>query len=120
LNRHKKRVLESVEKATQDMAKDIRTWGDKRAELKTRLDDLEFTQYFTSIPLTKEAVENLVENVSPLVIMEYLFIAKVYCSENLNIKKEPPQWIMKKYYSISQYIEVELVDLLKWTMEYFI
>jgi hypothetical protein len=113
LNRHKKRVLESVEKATQDMAKDIRTWGDKRAELKTRLDDLEFT-------LTKEAVENLVENVSPLVIIEYLFIAKVYCSENLNIKKEPPQWIMKKYYSISQYIEVELVDLLKWSLEYFV
>jgi hypothetical protein len=114
------KALEEVGNATRKMALDIKTWGDAKAEINTHLGDLKFAQYLTSIPLTKEVMDRLVENINPVVIIQYLAIIATFCSKNLNIKMSPPKWIIRKYYQITEYTDVESVDLIKWAIEYFI
>jgi chaperonin cofactor prefoldin len=110
-------ALVAVDHVTQEMAKDIKTWGSARAELNAHLDDLKYAQYFTSFPLTRDRLDSLVDNITPPVIFQYLYITETFFSRNLQVKMKPPKWITKKYYKIGEYTDVELVDLLKWVRE---
>ena len=113
------RALTTVEKATQSMIKELKEWGDARAELGGYLEDLKRARYFTEVPLTKEGLNGFVDDVGPLIVGEYLQIAVLWCLRKLNPKMRPPEWVTRKYYSIATYTEVELADLMRWASEAF-
>jgi hypothetical protein len=112
-------ALSAVEQATQRMAEDIRAWGDARAELQVYLDDLKRARYFTRLPLSNEALDSYIQDMSPLVVSQGLQIILLWCVRKLNLKFRPPTWVVRKYYNISQYTDVELVDLVRWSLEAF-
>lgn len=111
------KALTTVKQATEKMAKDLRQWGDKRAELGVYLDDLKRARYFTRLPLSNEALDSYIEDISPLVVSQGLQIVLFWCVRKFNPKLRPPKWIMRKYYSIGEYTDVELVDLVRWSLE---
>jgi len=111
------KALTTVKQATEKMAKDLRQWGDKRAELGVYLDDLKRARYFTRLPLSNEALDSYIEDISPLVVSQGLQIVLFWCVRKFNPKLRPPKWIMRKYYSIGEYTYVELVDLVRWSLE---
>lgn len=113
------KALTAVEQATQRMAREIKEWGDSRAELGAYLDDLKRARYFTRLPLSDEALENYIQDMSPLVVTQGLQMVLFWCLRKLNLKFRPPRWIVQKYYSIGEYSEVELVDLVRWSLEAF-
>jgi len=113
------KALSAVEQATQRMAEDIRAWGDARAELQVYLDDLKRARYFTRLPLSNEALDSYIQDMSPLVVSQGLQIILLWCVRKLNLKFRPPTWVVRKYYNISQYTDVELVDLVRWSLEAF-
>ncbi len=101
------------------MAREIKEWGDTRAELGEYLEDLKRARYFTRLPLSDEALENYIQGMSPLVVTQGFQMVLFWCLRKLNLKFRPPRWIVRKYYSISEYSEVELVDLVRWSLEAF-
>lgn len=111
------KALTTVKRATEKMAKDLRQWGDARAELGAYLDDLKRARYFTRLPLSDEALESYIQDMSPLVVSQGLQLVLMWCSRKLNPKFRPPRWIVRKYYSISEYTDVELADLVRWSLE---
>lgn len=111
------KALTTVKRATEKMAKDLREWGDARAELGAYLEDLKIARYFTKLPLSKEALDSYVQDISPLVVSQGLQIVLFWCMRKLNPKLRPPKWISQKYYSIGEYTHVELVDLVRWALE---
>jgi prefoldin subunit 5 len=111
------KALTTVKQATEKMAKDLRQWGDKRAELGVYLDDLKRARYFTRLPLSNEALDSYIEDISPLVVSQGLQIVLFWCVRKFNPKLRPPKWIMRKYYSIGEYTDVELADLVRWSLE---
>jgi len=113
------KALTTVKQATEKMAKDLRQWGDKRAELGVYLDDLKRARYFTRLPLSNEALDSYIEDISPLVVSQGLQIVLFWCVRKFNPKLRPPKWITRKYYSIGEYMDVELVDLIRWCLEAF-
>jgi hypothetical protein len=113
------KALTAVEKAAQSMAKELKEWGNARAELGDYVEDLKRTRYFTEIPLTNEGLNSFVNDIGSLIVGQYLQIAALWCSRKLNPKMRPPEWVIKKYYSIGQYKEVELADLIRWAFEAF-
>jgi len=119
IDQAQEKALAAVEEATQGMAEDIREWGDARGELGEYLDDLKRARYFTRLPLSSEALENYIQNISPLVISQGLQIILLWCLRKLNPKSRPPRWVVRKYYSIGEYREVELADLVRWSLEAF-
>lgn len=119
IDQAQEKALAAVEEATQGMAEDIREWGDARGELGEYLDDLKRARYFTRLPLSSEALENYIQDISPLVISQGLQIILLWCLRKLNPKSRPPRWVVRKYYSIGEYREVELADLVRWSLEAF-
>ena len=113
------KALTTVKQATEKMAKDLRQWGDARAELQVHLDDLKRARYFTRLPLSNEALDSYIQDMSPLVVGQGLQIILLWCVRKLNLKFRPPTWVVRKYYNISQYTDVELVDLVRWSLEAF-
>jgi len=112
------KALTAVRQATDNMAKDIKDWGSARAELGAYLDDLKRARYFTKLPLSKDALDSYVQDISPAAVSEYLEIALLWCTKNCNVKLTPPNWIIEKYYTIDKYKDVELRDLLRWSLEW--
>lgn len=113
------KALSAVEQAAQRMAEQIREWGDARGELGEYLDDLKRARYFTRLPLSSEALENYIQDISPLVVSQGLQLVLLWCLRKLNPKFRPPRWVVRKYYSISEYTDVELADLVRWSLEAF-
>jgi myosin heavy subunit len=113
------KALAAVEEATQGMAKEVREWGDARGELGEYLDDLERARYFTRLPLSSEALENYIQDISPLVVSQGLQITLLWCLRKFNPKSRPPRWVVRKYYSIGEYSDVELADLVRWSLGAF-
>jgi len=113
------KALTAVEKAIQSMVKELKDWGNARAELGGYLEDLKHARYFTEVPLTKEGLGNFVNDIGPLIVGEYLQLAALWCSRKLNPKMRPPEWVTRRYYSITGYTEVELADLIRWAFQAF-
>jgi len=113
------KALTAVEQATQRMAREIKEWGDSRAELGAYLDDLKRARYFTRLPLSDEALENYIQDMSPLVVTQGLQMVLFWCLRKLNLKFRPPRWIVRKYYGVSEYTDFELADLVRWSLEAF-
>ncbi len=113
------KALSAVEQATQRMAQEIREWGNARGELGEYLDDLKRTRYFTRLPLSNEALEAYIRDMSPLVVNQGLQLVLFWCSRRLNLKFRPPRWVVRKYYGVSEYTDFELVDLVRWSLEAF-
>jgi len=113
------KALTAVEQATQRMAEEIEEWGDSRAELGAYLDDLKRARYFTRLPLSDEALENYIQDMSPLVVTQGLQMVLFWCLRKLNLKFRPPRWVVRKYYSIGEYTDVELADLVRWSLDAF-
>ncbi|MBA7633668.1 hypothetical protein ES703_41239 [subsurface metagenome] len=101
------------------MAREIKEWGDARAELGAYLDDLKRARYFTRLPLSDEALGNYIQDMSPLIVSQGLQLVVFWCSRKLNLKFRPPRWIVRKYYGVSEYTDFELVDLVRWSLEAF-
>jgi hypothetical protein len=113
------KALTAVEKAAQSMAKELKEWGNARAELGDYVEDLKRARYFTEVPLTREALDSFVNDIGPLIVGQYLQIAALWCSRKLNPKMRPLEWVTKRYYSITWYTEIELADLIRWASEAF-
>lgn len=114
-----KKALSAVEKATQSMVKELKDWGNARAELSGYLEDLKHARYFTQVPLTKEGLDSFVNDLGPLIVGDYLQIAALWCARKLNLKLRAPKWVVRKYYSIGEYTDVELADLISWAFQAF-
>jgi len=112
-------ALSAVQEAARGMAEEIREWGEARAELGTYLDDLKRARYFTRLPLSSEALDSYIRDMSPLVVSQGLQLVLFWCLRKLNAKFRPPRWVVRKYYSIGEYTDVELADLVRWSLEAF-
>lgn len=115
-----KKALTAVAEAAESMAKELKQWGDARAELSAYQEDLRRARYFTKLPLGQEALEAFVNDISPLIVGQYFQIGALWCSKRLNPKLRPPAWITRKYCSIADYTNLELADLVRWSAEAFI
>ncbi|MBA7654330.1 hypothetical protein ES703_62207 [subsurface metagenome] len=113
------KALAAVEKAIRSMTKELKDWGNARAELGGCLEDLKRARYFTKVPLTKEGLDAFIDDIGPLIVGQYLQIGALWCSKKLNPKLRPPRWITSKYYSITEYSDLELADLIRWALEAF-
>jgi len=111
------KALTTVKRATEKMAKDLTQWGDARAELGEYLEDLKRARYFTRLPLSNEALDSYIQDISPLVVSQGLQIVLFWCMRKFNAKLRPPKWIRQKYYTIGEYTDVELADLVRWSLE---
>lgn len=113
------KALAAVEKAIRSMTKELKDWGNARAELGGCLEDLKRARYFTKVPLTKEGLDAFIDDIGPLIVGQYLQIGALWCSKKLNPKLRPPRWITSKYYRITEYSDLELADLIRWALEAF-
>ena len=111
------KALTTVKRATEKMAKDLRQWGDARAELGEYSEDLKRARYFTRLPLSNEALASYIQDISPLVVSQGLQIVLFWCMRKFNAKLRPPKWIRQKYYTIGEYTDVELADQVRWSLE---
>jgi chromosome segregation ATPase len=109
-----------VKKLCQGLRDDINRWGDMRAEIGKLEDELKLTRYFIRLPLSEEATSRLVADLSLQVVVQYLMIGLAWSRKHFNPKLKPPREITKKYYSIKEYTEVELADVLVWALTMFI
>jgi DNA repair exonuclease SbcCD ATPase subunit len=105
-----------VEKLCQELREDIIKWGEVRAETGKYENELKLARYFAKLPLSNEALSSLVEDIGAPVVMQYLTISLVWCQTKLNLKLKPPKAVLRKYYSISEYTEVELADIVTWAL----
>jgi len=105
-----------VKTLCQALSANIVKWGDVRAEMGKCQQEIKLARYFATIPLSDEALSSLVEDIGAPVVMQYLVIALAWCQRKLNPKLRPPQAILKKYYSIREYSEVELADIITWAL----
>jgi chromosome segregation ATPase len=105
-----------VKSLSQNLHDDISKWGDMRAEMGELEEELKLARYFVKLPLSEESLSELVEDLDTPIIIQYLTIALSWCREKLNPKLRPPREITKKYYSIGEYTEVELADVLIWAL----
>jgi len=109
-------TVAKVQKLCQGFHDDIERWGDMRAEMGELEGELKLARYFVKLPLSEEALSELVEDLATPIIIQYLTIALSWCREKLNPKLRPPREITKKYFSIGEYTEVELADVLIWAL----
>jgi len=105
-----------VKKLFQELQEEITRWGDMRGEIGKYQDEIKLARYFSKLPLSGEALSSLVEDIGAPVVMQYLTIALNWCQRKLNPKLRPPKAILKKHYSISEYTEVELADIITWAL----
>ncbi|MBA7626486.1 hypothetical protein ES703_33936 [subsurface metagenome] len=109
-------TVAEVKQLCQDLHDDIRKWGDTRAEMGKFEEELKLARYFVKLPLSKDAISSLVDDISLQVVVQYLMVGLAWCRKNLNPKLRPPREITGKYHSIGQYTEVELTDVLIWAL----
>ncbi len=116
INNVRSSAVADVKKLCRGLHDDIRRWGDTRAEMGKFEEELKHARYFVKLPLSEEAISSLVADLSLQVVVQYLMIGLAWCRKNLNPKLRPPREITKKYYSIGEYTEVELADVLIWAL----
>jgi len=116
INSMRSSAVADVKKLCRGLHDDIRKWGDTRAEMGKFEEELKLARYFVKLPLSKEAISSLVDDISLQVVVQYLMVGLAWCRKNLNPKLRPPREITGKYYSIQQYTEVELTDVLIWAL----
>lgn len=109
-------IMEELQTVNRTFLEDLGKWGNLRAEVGRYEEELRLARYFGRLPLSTEAVAVLVEEVSALVVAQYLTIARAWCQKRFNPKLRPPRIIVAKYYRISDYTEVQLADLLTWSL----
>ncbi|MFH1925660.1 MAG: hypothetical protein ABIK32_04120 [Chloroflexota bacterium] len=105
-----------VKKLCQRLRVDITKWGEVRAEMGKYENELKLARCFARLPLSDEALSSLVEDISIPIVTQYLTIALVWCQTKLNLKLRPPRAILKKYYTINEYTDVELTDIITWAL----
>ncbi|MBI2858064.1 MAG: hypothetical protein HYX90_03200 [Chloroflexi bacterium] len=105
-----------VKQLCQGLRQNITTWGNVKAEIGKYQEELKLARYFTVLPLSEQALSSLVEDIGLPVVMQYLVIALSWCRKKLNPKLKPSKAILRKYYSISEYTEVELTDVITWAL----
>jgi len=116
INSMRSSAVADVKQLCRGLHDDIKRWGDMRAEMGELEEELKLARYFVKLPLSEEALSELVEDLATPIIIQYLTIALSWCREKLNPKLRPPREITKKYYSIGEYTEVELADVLIWAL----
>ena len=116
INGMRSSAVADVKQLCRGLHDDIKRWGDMRAEMGELEEELKLARYFVKLPLSEEALSELVEDLATPIIIQYLTIALSWCREKLNPKLRPPREITKKYYSIGEYTEVELADVLIWAL----
>jgi len=116
VNSMRSSAVADVKQLCRGLHDDIKRWGDMRAEMGELEEELKLARYFVKLPLTEESLSELVEDLATPIIIQYLTIALSWCREKLNPKLRPPREITKKYYSIGEYTEVELADVLIWAL----
>jgi len=116
INSMRSSAVADIKKLCRGLHDDIKKWGDMRAEMGEFEKELKLTRYFVKLPLSEEALSELVEDLATPIIIQYLTIALSWCREKRNPKLRPPREITKKYYSIGEYTEVELADVLIWAL----
>ena len=116
INSMRTSAVVDIKKLCRDLHDDIERWGDMRAEMGEFEEELKLARYFVRLPLSEEAISSLVDDISLQVVVQYLMIGLVWCRKNLNPRLRPPREITKKYYSIGEYTEVELADVLIWAL----
>lgn len=116
INSMRSSAVADVKQLCRGLHDDIKRWGDMRAEMGKFEEELKLARYFVKLPLSEEALSELVEDLATPIIIQYLTIALSWCREKLNPKLRPPREITKKYYSIGEYTEVELADVLIWAL----
>lgn len=112
-------VIQEVRRVDHAFLEDVSRWGNIKAEIGRYEEELKLARYFGRLPLSKEALAALVEEMPALVVAQYLTIALVWCTKKFNPKLKPPQAIVSKYYRIAEYTDVELTDLLAWSLTVF-
>jgi len=116
INSMRNSAVADVKRLCRGLHDDIRRWGNTRAEMGKFEDELKLARYFVTLPLSEEAISSLVADLSLQAVVQYLMIGLAWCRKNLNPKLRPPQEITRKYYSIGEYTEVELADVLIWAL----
>ena len=116
INSMRSSAVADIKKLCRGLHDDIERWGDMRAEMGELEGELKLARYFVKLPLSEEALSELVEDLATPIIIQYLTIALSWCREKLNPKLRPPREITKKYFSIGEYTEVELADVLIWAL----
>ena len=116
INSMRSSAVAEVKKLCRGFHEDINKWGDMRAEIGKCREELKLARYFGRLPMSSEAVAALVEELPALVVAQYLTVALVWCREKFNPKLRLPRAIIKKHYSISEYTEVELADVIIWAL----
>jgi len=116
INSMRSSAVADVKQLCRGLHDDIKRWGDMRAEMGELEEELKLARYFVKLPLSEESLSELVEDLATPIIIQYLTIALSWCREKLNPKLRPPREITKKYYSIGEYTEVELADVLIWAL----
>jgi len=116
INSMRSLAVADVKQLCRGLHDDIRKWGDTRAEMGKFEEELKLARYFVKLPLSEEAISSLVADLSLQVVVQYLMIGLAWCRKNLNPKLRPPREITRKYYSIGEYTEVELADVLIWAL----
>ncbi len=116
INSMRSSAVADIKKLCRGLHDDIKRWGDMRAEMGELEEELKLARYFVKLPVSEEALSELVEDLATPIIIQYLTIALSWCREKLNPKLRPPREITKKYYSIGEYTEVELADVLIWAL----
>ncbi len=112
-------VIREVRRADQAFLEDISKWGDIKVKTGKFEEELKLARYFGRLPLANEAVAALIEELPAVVVSQYLNIILAWCLKKFNPKLKPPRFITTKYFSISEYGEVELIDLLAWVLAVF-
>jgi len=116
INNMRSSAVADVKKLCRGLHDDIKRWGDMRAEIGELEEELKIARYFVKLPLSEEALSELVEDLATPIIIQYLTIALSWCREKRNPKLRPPREITKKYYSIGEYTEVGFTDVLIWAL----
>jgi len=116
INSVRSSAVADVKQLCRGLHDDIRKWGDTRAEMGKFEEELKLARYFVKLPLSEDAISDLVKDLAAPIVIQYLTIALTWCRQKLNPKLRPPRVITERYYSISDYTEVELVDILTWAL----
>ena len=108
--------ITEVQKLWDGLRQDITRWGKTRAEMGMWQEELKAARYFTRLPMSEQALTSLVYEVSPLIIHQYLLVVLTWCREKFNPKLRPPRVIVRKYFRIDEYTDVELADVVSWAL----
>ena len=95
-----------VAKVCHELKQDVALWGNVRAELGECQSELKLARYFSTIPLSEQAVSNLVRDMDRGIIVQYLLLSRAWCKAKSNPKQKPPVAITKKYVGIANYTQV--------------